>query len=131
MYPYDDEKNLYDENNGGQSGDSADEDGSVPADETVASESPASAEDGSYRIVRPDAGRSYEEESRYGKPERDPGYRDANYTSQSDTGASANFYSPATQRKEKSRRSSAAVCRRRPSWLSAWYAPWWAAAWAA
>ena len=32
MYPYDDEKNLYDENNGGQSGDSADEDGSVPAD---------------------------------------------------------------------------------------------------
>ena len=101
MYPYDDEKNLYDENNGGQSGDSADEDGSVPADETVASESPASAEDGSYRIVRPDAGRSYEEESRYGKPERDPGYRDANYTSQSDTGASANFYSPATQRKEK------------------------------
>ena len=101
MYPYDDEKNLYDENNGGQSGDIADEDGSVPADETVASESPASAEDGSYRIVRPDAGRSYEEESRYGKPERDPGYRDANYTSQSDTGASANFYSPATQRKEK------------------------------
>ena len=101
MYPYDDEKNLYDENNGGQSGDSADEDGSVPADETVASESPASSEDGSYRIVRPDAGRSYEEESRYGKPERDPGYRDANYTSQSDTGASANFYSPATQRKEK------------------------------
>ena len=101
MYPYDDEKNLYDENNGGQSGDSADEDGSVPADETAASESPASAEDGSYRIVRPDAGRSYEEESRYGKPERDPGYRDANYTSQSDTGASANFYSPATQRKEK------------------------------
>jgi len=101
MYPYDDEKNLYDENNGGQSGDSADEDGSVPTDETAASESPASAEDGSYRIVRPDAGRSYEEESHYGKPERDPGYRDANYTSQSDTGASANFYSPATQRKEK------------------------------
>lgn len=131
MYPYDDEKNLYDENNGGQSGDSADEDGSVPADETVASESPASAEDGSYRIVRPDAGRSYEEESRYGKPERDPGYRDANYTSQSDTARRPTSTPRPRSARRKSRRSSAAVCRRRPSWLSAWYAPWWAAAWAA
>ena len=96
MYPYDENNNLYNEN------DSSQTENSAAADDTSASGDTSPAEDGSYRIVKPDAGRSYDErESSYSMPERDPGYRDANYTSQSDTGASANFYSPATQRKEK------------------------------
>lgn len=79
MYPYDDNnnENLNSENENTSAGET-------------------SGEDGTYRIVRPDAGRS---DSYEGEKERDPGYRDANYTSQSGSANSANFYSPASARK--------------------------------
>lgn len=49
--------------------------------------------DGSYRMAKPDAGKSFD--ARQSEP--DPGYRDANYTSE---GSGASFYSPAAPRKE-------------------------------
>ena len=92
MYPYDEEKN-----------------------ENV-EENPAGS-DGSYRMTRPDAGKSFDARQEpepgagTGTPAGDPCYRDANYTSESGS-AGASFYSPATQRKEskpkKSRRGMSA-----------------------
>ena len=77
MYPYDENNNLNNENENPESGAAPD------------------AGDGSYRISKPDAGKSFDQHS------YDPGYRDANYTSESDGGAGMNFYSPAQPRKEK------------------------------
>ena len=63
MYPYDENDNLNNENteNSGNS--------SVPSD------------DGSYRMVKPDAGKSFDA-AQDESSNHDPGYRDANYTSE-------------------------------------------------
>lgn len=93
MYPYDENNNFENSENNGESFNTSSDSGST------------SSEDGSYRIVRPDAGKSFDAaSSSSGEAERDPGYRDANYTSET-TGPAANFYSPSTQRKaEKSKK---------------------------
>ena len=49
-------------------------------------------------MIRPDAGKSFDASEKANETERDPGYRDANYTSEN-TGPAANFYSTSTQRK--------------------------------
>ena len=66
------------------------------------------AEDGSYRMTRPDAGRSFDEKQSDTDGARGPCYRDANYTSENPDGpgASASFYSPATQRRESKPRKA-------------------------
>ena len=93
MYPYDENTNLNNENETSQNTENT-EGGSAPS------------EDGSYRMVRPDAGKSFDErqasegESSGGyEPEHDPGYRDANYTSESS--AAPNYYSPSPSSQRK------------------------------
>lgn len=81
MYPYDENDNLNNENteNSGNS--------SVPSD------------DGSYRMVKPDAGKSFDA-AQDESSNHDPGYRDANYTSEGEGASTPNFYSPSARRKE-------------------------------
>ena len=81
MYPYDENDNLNNENteNNGNS--------SVPSD------------DGSYRMVKPDAGKSFDA-AQDESSNHDPGYRDANYTSEGEGASTPNFYSPSARRKE-------------------------------
>lgn len=81
MYPYDENDNLNNENTE-SSGNS-----SVPSD------------DGSYRMVKPDAGKSFDA-AQDESPNHDPGYRDANYTSEGEGASTPNFYSPSARRKE-------------------------------
>ena len=80
MYPYDENNDLNNENNS--------ENNSTPSD------------DGSYRMTRPDAGKSFDasQNDTAEQPDRDPGYRDANYTSE--TSGAPNFYSPSKHHKE-------------------------------
>lgn len=81
MYPYDENDNLNNENteNSGNS--------SVPSN------------DGSYRMVKPDAGKSFDA-AQDESSNHDPGYRDANYTSEGEGASTPNFYSPSARRKE-------------------------------
>ncbi len=81
MYPYDENDNLNNENteNSGNS--------SVPSD------------DGNYRMVKPDAGKSFDA-AQDESSNHDPGYRDANYTSEGEGASTPNFYSPSARRKE-------------------------------
>ena len=81
MYTYDENDNLNNENteNSGNS--------SVPSD------------DGSYRMVKPDAGKSFDA-AQDESSNHDPGYRDANYTSEGEGASTPNFYSPSARRKE-------------------------------
>ena len=81
MYPYDENDNLNNENTE-SSGNS-----SVPSD------------DGSYRMVKPDAGKSFDA-AQDESSNHDPGYRDANYTSEGEGASTPNFYSPSARRKE-------------------------------
>ena len=67
MYPYDENDNLNNENVNGPDGSSANECGGESS----------TAPDGSYRMTRPDAGKSFDAR------EKSPCYRDANYTSES------------------------------------------------
>ena len=92
MYPYDEDTNLNREN--GNTGDTE------ASDETNTEPS----EDGSYRMVRPDAGKSFdarqdEEPEPETRHSHDPGYRDANYTSESE--GPANYYSPSPSSQRK------------------------------
>ena len=82
MYPYDEDNNLNSENN---ENNAKGENGS------------GSGEEGSYRMVRPDAGKSFD--AKQDSAGSGPCYRDANYTSED--GASGGYYSPTPQRKEK------------------------------
>ena len=107
MYPYDEDTNLNSENENTGDTEASDETNTEPS------------EDGSYRMVRPDAGKSFdarqdEEPEPETRHSHDPGYRDANYTSESE--GPANYYSPSpsSQRKAVKPRRSAAECRRRP-----------------
>ena len=81
MYSYDENDNLNNENTE-SSGNS-----SVPSD------------DGSYRMVKPDAGKSFDA-AQDESSNHDPGYRDANYTSEGEGASTPNFYSPSARRKE-------------------------------
>ena len=81
MYPYDENDNLNNENTE-SSGNS-----SVPSD------------DGSYRMVKPDAGKSFDA-AQDESSNHDPGYRDANYTSEGEGASTPNFYSPSARCKE-------------------------------
>ncbi len=76
MYPYDENDNLNNENVNGPDGSSANECGGESS----------TAPDGSYRMTRPDAGKSFDAR------EKSPCYRDANYTSES--GSAPGYYSP-------------------------------------
>ena len=87
MYPYDENNNF-----------ETNENETTSENTGSGADAEPSAEDGSYRMVRPDAGKSFDASERAKETERDPGYRDANYTSEN-TGPAANFYSPSTQRK--------------------------------
>ncbi len=49
-------------------------------------------------MVKPDAGKSFD--AAQDEAGRDPGYRDANYTSEGDGASAPNFYSPSSHRKE-------------------------------
>ncbi len=93
MYPYDENNNLNNENENIEAG----------------SESGSASEDGSYRMVRPDAGKSFDERqasesseekasSSYTESKRDPCYRDASYTSE---GSASNYYSPTPSNQRK------------------------------
>ena len=96
MYPYDENENR-NENVPGEEN-AAEEnvnenaanlnDGAAEA--SAGCDNAAEEPDGSYRMVKPDAGKSFDAKQR-------PCYRDANYTSE----GAANFYSPSNGRKEK------------------------------
>lgn len=92
MYPYDENTNLNSENETSQNAENT-EGGSAPS------------EDGSYRMVRPDAGKSFDatqeasgEDGGGSQREHNPGYRDANYTSE---GSPSNYYSPSPSSQRK------------------------------
>ena len=92
MYPYDEDTNLNSENENTGDTEASDETNTEPS------------EDGSYRMVRPDAGKSFdarqdEEPEPETRHSHDPGYRDANYTSESE--GPANYYSPSPSSKRK------------------------------
>lgn len=81
MYPYDD-NNLNSEN---------------PSPQNEGAEN--APDDGSYRMVRPDAGRSFDEQQAR-QQEGAQYYRDANYTSENEGAAAASFYSPSSRRRQ-------------------------------
>ena len=81
MYPYDD-NNLNSEN---------------PSPQNEGAEN--APDDGSYRMVRPDAGRSFDERQAR-QQEGAQYYRDANYTSENEGAAAASFYSPSSRRRQ-------------------------------
>ena len=92
MYPYDEDTNLNSENENTGDTEASDETNTEPS------------EDGSYRMVRPDAGKSFdarqdEEPEPETRHSHDPGYRDANYTSESE--GPANYYSPSPSSQRK------------------------------
>ena len=81
MYPYDENNNF-----------ETNENETTSENTGSGADAEPSAEDGSYRMIRPDAGKSFDASEKANETERDPGYRDANYTSEN-TGPAANFYS--------------------------------------
>lgn len=85
MYPYDEDNNLNNDNNDNVNSDAVNNvnnDAVNNASSENANSAPQDSSDGTYRIVKPDAGRNYGDNECY---------RDANYTR--DTG-STGYYSP-------------------------------------
>ena len=96
MYPYDENENRNENIPGEENAaeESVNENAANPdagaAEASAGCDNAAEEPDGSYRMVKPDAGKSFDAKQR-------PCYRDANYTSE----GAANFYSPSNGRKEK------------------------------
>ena len=94
MYPYDENENRNENVPGEENAaeESVNENAANPdagaAEASAACDNAAEESDGSYRMVKPDAGKSFDAKQR-------PCYRDANYTSE----GAANFYSPSNGRK--------------------------------
>ena len=96
MYPYDENENRNENIPGEENAaeENVNENAANPdagaAEASAGCDNAAEEPDGSYRMVKPDAGKSFDAKQR-------PCYRDANYTSE----GAANFYSPSNGRKEK------------------------------
>ena len=96
MYPYDENENRNENVPGEENAaeENVNENAANPdagaAEASAGCDNAAEEPDGSYRMVKPDAGKSFDAKQR-------PCYRDANYTSE----GAANFYSPSNGRKEK------------------------------